>query len=93
MKTVLCLLCLLSATAARGQTPSGNSAPTTSAQPHQIQLHSHVKHPNSGSATAHGERLPREAMPLKAEVPLGDTARTLRKKHATAKKARKVFEN
>jgi len=32
-------------------------------------------------------------MPLKAEVPLGDTARTLKKKHAAAKKARKVFEN
>jgi hypothetical protein len=32
-------------------------------------------------------------MPPKVEVPLGDTARTLKKKHATAKKARTVFEN
>ena len=93
MKTIFCVLCLLSATAARGQAPSGNSAPSTSTRPHQIQSASHAKHANSGNASAHGERPHPEAMPLKAEVPLGDTARTLRKKHATAKKARKVFEN
>jgi hypothetical protein len=32
-------------------------------------------------------------MQSKTEVPLGDTARTLKKQHATAKKARTVFEN
>jgi len=32
-------------------------------------------------------------MPEQAEVPLGDTARTLKRKHATAKKARTVLEN
>jgi len=93
MKTIFCVLCLLSAAAVPGQVPSGNSAPTTSARPLHIQSASHAKHANSGSASAHGETPHREAMPLKAEVPLGDTARALKKKHATAKKARKVFEN
>jgi hypothetical protein len=98
MKTTFCGLCLLFATVARGQAPSGNSVPTTSTRSHQVQSDqvqssSRAKHANSGGASARGERPHREAMPPQAEVPLGDTARTLKRKHATAKKARAVFEN
>jgi len=93
MKTIFCALCLLCATGAGGQTPAGNSVPTTNTRPHQIQSASHAKHANSGGASAHGERHHRGAMPEQAEVPLGDTARTLKRKHATAKKARTVLEN
>jgi hypothetical protein len=93
MKTTFCVLFLLSAAAVWGQAPSANSAPAISSRRHQIQPASHPKHANSGSPSADGERPRREAMSPKAEVPLGDTARTLRKKHATAKKARTVLEN
>ena len=93
MRKAFCVLCLLSTAVARGQAPSSNSAAPTSTRPHQIQSANQAKHVNSASASAHGEKAHTEAMPQKAEVPLGDTARTLKKKHATAKKARTVFEN
>ena len=92
MRILFCVPCLLFAVAAQGQA-SDNSAPTASIRPRHIQSASHSKHAKSASTTAHGEKLHGEAMPMKAEVPLGDTARALRKKHSTAKKARTVFEN
>jgi len=96
MKTIFCVLCLGCAIAARGQERSGNSAPTISSHPHQVQFARHPKHArvvNSGSTSAHSEGPLGEVMPPKVSVPLGDTARTLKKKHATAKKAGTVFEN
>ena len=93
MKAIFCVLCLLTAIAAHGQEASGNSGRTTSSRPHHIQSASHAKRANSGSTSAHSEMPQRKAMSTNAEVPLGDTARTLKKKHASAKKARKVFEN
>jgi hypothetical protein len=92
MKTALCVLCLLSA-GAQGQETSGNSRPNIGSPHHHIQPARRATHANSGSASAHSERTYREAAPTNAEAPLGDTARTLKKKHATAKKARKRFEN
>ena len=93
MRTIFCVLCLLSAIAAWGQVASGNSAVTTSTRPHEIQQARHAKYANSPDASARREKPHREAMPPNAEVPLGDSARTLKKKHATAKKARTVLEN
>jgi hypothetical protein len=42
---------------------------------------------------AQGERPLWEFAPATHSVPLGDTARTLKKEHADMKKARVVFEN
>jgi hypothetical protein len=47
----------------------------------------------SGSSYAHGERPLWEFAPQTAPTPLGDTARTLRKQHAEAKKAAIVWNN
>jgi len=48
----------------------------------------------SGLVTvAQGEMPLWEAVPERQEIPLGDAARRERKEHATAKKARKVWEN
>lgn len=48
---------------------------------------------NSGTTSAHGERPLWEVMPEAPVVPLGDSARALRKEHAAAKKAVKVWSN
>jgi hypothetical protein len=47
----------------------------------------------AGSASAIGERPLWEVMPAAVEAPLGDTARELRKEHASAKKAVRIWTN
>jgi hypothetical protein len=48
---------------------------------------------HSTSTAVRGERPLWEVMPETPAVPLGDTARALRKEHATAKKAVRVWSN
>jgi hypothetical protein len=47
----------------------------------------------AGSASARGERPLWEVVPPSVETPLGDTARELRKEHASAKKAVRIWTN
>ena len=84
----------LGSSAANGQaqmlTMAGNpqhAAQTEMAQPHNLLEH-------SGNTWAHGELPLWEVMPeKKPDPPLGDVARALRKEHATAKKATKIWKN
>jgi hypothetical protein len=71
-------------------TMSGNpqhAAQTEMAQPRDLLE-------RSGTTWAHGELPLWEVMPEKTpDPPLGDVARALRKEHATAKKATKIWRN
>lgn len=105
MKTAFPILCLLCSTAAFGQ--SGSVAvPTLSSQAQPLSMPSHPQHAsaqptaseqnilgNGGYSYGHGERPLWEVMPPRAEVPLGDTARAIKKDRAGTKKATAVFEN
>jgi hypothetical protein len=104
MKTTLFVLCFFCTTAALGQSVVGGS--TLSSQPQVFQVPSHPEHASpqamapqqnllekSGSVYARGERPLWEVAPVARAMPLGDAARTLRKEHATAKKAGIVWEN
>ncbi len=104
MKTTLFALCFLCATAAVGQSSAGVSA--LNSQPQMLEFPSHAQHASqqpmgpgqdlreaSGSTSARGERPLWEVAPASRPVPLGDTARTLRKEHAAAKKAEIVWNN
>ena len=101
MKTTILLFCLLCTAAAFGQSYSVGVAPIQS-------TYNPPDHPTravfqpmlaeqsllgvSGFTSAHGEMPLWEAPIDSHEVPLGDIARTLKKEHATAKKARLVLE-
>jgi hypothetical protein len=102
MKSKLFLLCFLGATAAFGQ--SLGAAMSNEAQ--AIELPSHPRTASrqpmgvkedlmeeSGSVYAQGERPLWEVAPKKTVVPLGDSARMLRKQHETAPKAEVIWEN
>jgi hypothetical protein len=106
MKTALLMFCFLCTTAALGQTVGGFlNGPTMNAT---VQMAGHAAHASaqpmareqsllegsSGVYIAHGE-IPLAEVPLpeKPAIPLGDTARLLKKQHETAKKAQFVYEN
>jgi hypothetical protein len=104
MKTTLFVLCFFCATAAFGQ--ASMSATALSNEPQVTQFVSHLGHASqvgmgqvqnvmeqSFSVQAHGVR-PLWEFAVPAQVtPLGDSARLLRKDHATAKKAEIVWTN
>jgi hypothetical protein len=98
MKTTLFALCFFCATAALGQSFAGSVGSASMSS--SIQMTSHPQHAaqapmameqslfdNSGYFFVEGERPLWEVQPLSPKVPLGDTARALRKEHETAKKA------
>ena len=101
MKTTICILFLICATAAFGQTAS---VLTSTSQP--IQIYGNPQHASqhemaqpqdilehSDYTYARGERpLSDFGMELSQPTPLGDVARAYRKEHTLAKKADIVFE-
>lgn len=106
MKTTLFAITLLCATGALGQAIGGSLPSSSMASIYQMQTH--PQHATSqelaqeqslftgaGSITmAQGERpLWEVAPPEPRYVPLGDTARMLKKQHDSTKKAQFVFEN
>jgi hypothetical protein len=104
MKTTLCALFLLAATAAFGQATAG--AWSLDSQPQVVTIPSHPQTAGpqpmgtelnllgtSQNVSAHGERPLWEFAQKKVEVSLGEVARNLRKQHEVAKKAEKCFEN
>jgi hypothetical protein len=101
MKTTIVLVCLLSATAAFGQYYSVGTAPiesTYNPPEHQSRAVSHSMSAEqnllgvNSLTSAQGEMPLWEAPALSHEVPLGDIARTFKKEHATAKKARLILD-
>jgi len=97
MKSTLFLLCLLSATAALGQS---YAATALSYEPQPLQMINHPAHATQHAMAteqnlldsctylyAQGERPLWEVAPIKVAVPLGDVARFYREEHLTAKKA------
>jgi len=104
MKTALFVLCFFSATVVFGQSAAGAGA--LSAEPIVIEFNSHSQHASyqamgqeqtlfaqSSNVQAHGVRpLWEVALPSQL-TPLGDSARLLKKDHATAKKAEVVWNN
>jgi hypothetical protein len=63
-----------------------HASETGMAQSHDLREH-------SGSTSAQGERPLWEFMKSKPVTPLGDLARDIRKEHATAKKATRIWTN
>lgn len=106
MKKAIFLVFLFCALSALAQTIAGTSS-VLSGTPSSITMASHPERATqqplaheqtlleTGSYTsAHGERpLWEVAPPHPPSVPLADVARALKKEHATARKATKVFEN
>jgi hypothetical protein len=95
---VVCGLCAVGANAqvsgatssqAHALVMSGN--PQHASQAAMAQEHSLME--RSGTLSAHGQRPLWELMPEATVVPLGDSARVLRKEHAAAKKAVRVWSN
>ncbi len=95
---VVCCLCAVGANAqvggamnsqAHALVMSGN--PQHASQAAMSQGHSLME--RSGTVSAHGERPLWEVMPEATVVPLGDSARVLRKEHVGAKKAVRVWSN
>ena len=104
MKTALLVLCFFGATVAFGQSAGGAGA--LSAEPVVIEFNSHAQHASyqgmgqeqtlfaqSSNAQAHGVRPLWEVAVPSQVTPLGDSARLLKKEHATAKKAEVVWNN
>jgi hypothetical protein len=104
MKTLCVALFFLTATAAFGQSSVGVGA--LSAEPVITEFSSHsLRAAQTPMATqesllevseyvvAHGERPLWEVGTLPRTVPLGDSARVLRKEHETAKKAEIIWQN
>jgi hypothetical protein len=102
MKTILFALCFLCATAAAVGQAAGSLSNV--AQPTQIPSHpEHAMQHSMGQeqnllehsdySYAQGERPLWEFGPVSRPVPLGDTARMLRKEHATAKKSEVIWVN
>jgi hypothetical protein len=102
MKKALLAICILGSTAAFAQYAGGS----LSAQPQVYSFASHEEHASrrplrtteilNGDETvvsAQGERSLWEVATPVHEVPLGDSARTLRLEHAATKKAAKVWQN
>ncbi|HXZ31467.1 MAG TPA: hypothetical protein VEH30_04250 [Terriglobales bacterium] len=106
MKTALLVASLLCTTAALGQAINGAVATPTMANEYQMITHEqhataqHVAQEHSlldglnSVSVAEGELPLWEVAPKDPPyVPLGDTARMLRKEHESVKKAQFVFEN
>jgi hypothetical protein len=104
MKNTLLVLCFLCTAAAFGQSASGVSVLNN--QPQMVSFVSHSQRASqqpmspgesllAGSSYSHaqGVRPLWEVAPISNPVPLGDTARNLRKEHATAKKAKVVWDD
>jgi len=104
MKTTLIVLCVFCATGAFAQ--GLGTGTVLSNEPNVFRLPSHTEHASqqpmahgqslleaSGFSYAHGERPLWEVAPQTVPTPLGDSARALRKEHAAAKKATKVWTN
>ena len=104
MKSTFFVLFLFCATASFGQAVAGIS--TMNADPQVTQFYTHPQHAmqqslaseqsllnRSSYVYAQGERPLWEMMPPPVVTPLGDTARALRKEHASARKAKKYWEN
>jgi len=104
MKTTLFVLCLFCAAGAFAQ--GGIQGSVLSNEVSIFHMPSHVEHASrqsvtqgqslleaSGSSYARGEKPLWEVAPQTAVVPLGDTARALRKQHAETKKATIVWNN
>lgn len=104
MKTFSLLFVVCVCGLAGAQSVAGHGA--LNAQPQMITMPDYTEHASqiglgheqslferAGSASARGERPLWEVMPPSVETPLGDTARELRKEHASAKKAVKVWTN
>lgn len=104
MKTIVFGLCFLCATAALGQ--SGATGSVLSNNPAVLEFTGHdaiaAQHPMgreqslleaSGFTWAQGERPLWEFATASHPTPLGDSARVLRKEHASAKKAEVVWNN
>lgn len=106
MKTALLIPIVLLATAAMGQAINGSMATPTMANEYQMithEQHASVQHLAQERSLLYGAEsisiaqgeLPlwEVAPPDPPYVPLGDTARLLKKEHESAKKAQFVFEN
>jgi hypothetical protein len=106
MKTAVLVGCFLCTTAALGQSIGGSIGSPVMSQPYQMTYHEQhasarsmaqeqsLLDGSSGVYIAHGERpLWEVAPPELPAIPLGDTARLLKKQHETVKKAQFVFEN
>lgn len=104
MKIAMLALCILGSSAAFAQSVVGSSS--VSAQPQVYAFESHPEHAsrkpmrpmemlneNEPTVSAQGERPLWEFATPVHEVPLGDSARTLRLEHAATKKAAKVWQN
>ena len=102
MKSLLLAVCVLGASAAFGQA----ATPSVSSQAHSYTFESYPAHASRQSLAmdrgingneimvyAQGERPLWEVATIVPEVPLGDSARALRREHASAKKAEKVYQN
>jgi len=96
---VVCALCSVGAV---GQVGGG----TMNSQAHPLVMSGNPQHASqaamsaeqsligrSTSISAHGERPLWEVMPEAPVVPLGDSARALKKEHAAAKKAVMIWSN
>jgi hypothetical protein len=103
MKTIIFALCFLCTTAAFGQ-----ASATVSARPQPLSFEYNPQHAmrpagaepqnlfDSNASTytyGQGERPLWEVAEKKVEVPLGDSARALRKEHEVVQKAAKVWSN
>ena len=104
MKTLFVISFLLATTAAFGQSAAGVSTFDNEAHPLMVQTHPQTAtaQPLGASrnllgtntySSARGERPLWEVTTAKAEVPLGDIARNLRKEKFAAKKATWIHEN
>jgi hypothetical protein len=104
MKTLLSVLvvCVLGCVGAMGQVAMS----AMNGQPQMLVLPDYPQHASqngmaqshdlmerSGSSSAHGDRPLWEFMPEPHVTPLGDSARAIRKEHATAKKAVVLWKN
>jgi hypothetical protein len=102
MKKTLLILCLLCTANAFGQI----GASVISSEAQRFEVPSHEQHAfqqsigegkslliTSSNVSGRGMRPLWELAPVKHEVPLGDTARMLKKQHDAAKKADIVWEN
>lgn len=104
MKTLLlAFVCVAASVGAAAQSYGGGAM---NAQPQMLVMPDYTQHASqtplatsqdllehSGSSSAHGEVPLWEAMEPAPVTPLGDLARELRKEHAVARKAVKVWTN
>jgi hypothetical protein len=102
MKTTFFLLCVLCATAGFGQSSATTPFLQSTTQPTVHPMHASSEPMGqeqnllgSGAITMAQGEMPLWEVPMPAPhiVPLGDSARMLKKEHATAKKAEKVWTN